>query len=62
MRYLRTNIHTGSQKFLDHDGMIESLKRDGSRLAKKLADRVSKGLLLDYAHYWYRAEREGDTI
>jgi hypothetical protein len=60
MRYLRTNIHTGTQTFLDHDGVIESLKRDGSKLAEKLAKRVSKGLLLDYAHYWYRVAREGD--
>jgi len=55
------NVHTATRKFLDRDGMIESLKRDKSRTAKKLAERVSKGLLLDHAHYWYRAEREGDS-
>ena len=61
MMYLRTNIHTGTQKFLDRDEAIKSLKRDGSRLAEKLVGRMSKGLLLDHAHYWYRAERASDS-
>ncbi len=58
--YLRTSRHTGTQKFLDRDEAIESLKHDGSKTAKKLVSRMAKGLLLDHAHYWYRAARAGD--
>ena len=60
MKILRTNIHTGTQKFLDRDGAIESLKNDKARFPEKLVKRIGDGVLLDHAHYWYRTVRDGD--
>ena len=62
--YLRTNRHTGAERFLDLEGLIRSLKRDGARDKEvaKFTGILGKGGLVDKGHFWYRVARPLDGV
>ena len=62
--YLRTNRHTGTERFLDLEGLTRSLERDGARDKgiAKFTGILGKGGLVDKGHSWYRVVRPLDGV
>ncbi len=61
--YLRTNRHIGTERFLNLEGLIRSLERDGARDKEvaKLTGILVKGGMVDKGHFWYRLARPLDV-
>ena len=62
--YLRTNRHTGKERFLNLEGLVKSLKNDGAseKDRTKFKGILEKGGLIDKGHYWYRHEWPLDGV
>ncbi len=62
--YLRTNRHTGKERFLNLEGLVKSFKNDGA-VEKEIAKCntiLAKFGFVDKGHFWYRLSRPWDVV